>query len=418
MKASKYSNLTVLVIIAALVALMYILFTTPIEQYDTKSYIRAWSNWGNGILDPTRTPLYPAIVGLSIDLAGRAMGLRLVCILQWVMSIVALVCAWRTMRMCGIGSKLAFWVILLLWVMTPMCREYHNTLMTESLSMSFGLIISYTCIKSLSSRRYGYVVVTGLLCLSMIALRPGSVYLLPVIGLFYLFIGLWRNRSVGFVGVVCVVAVSIAVLYYNHCMERRYGVFSPTMVSVNNRYQCARGAGLVLPGEIRNGMVKVGLSDSIRQHGEVMGYNMSWDNYHILINERNYVLERIGHEGLDEIVTDAMKRHPLKALYAVFARLKAMSMISFAKVINTFYVFILLAVSICAAFLICRKLKRPHDYPLFSILVAVLPLSQFLVNAISGPNDFERLNLPALPFVIIVVAQILNWFRFRDIRLE
>lgn len=415
MKLSKIFNIYVLLAITLLLAIKGVLSPQDFTRwYDTKTYINAWDLLKAGDIDTLRTPLYPIFIGLLRDIFGYNVGMHMVIALQWLIFGIATVYLWKSLKICGLGRVPAFVLLLFSFTLNISCAEWNNSILTESLSISLGAFLIYFALKAWLDRSLPHILALVLTGFLLVALRPGNIYVVPIIGLMLIMSAIYRKSKNWWIGLGALAGCCIAILIYCNEINKQIGVFTPSRVSIVNSYACARGGGLINP-ENALSIPQIGteLSDQIASHGTLLGYDMSFNDFDSVCAEAKLVIENLGHKELNEFLGNSTGDKKPKMIKSYIGRLKVMSRQNFASLITTSIVLVLLAISFCIISYNWHKSKWKH-LSVVSASVVMLALAQFLLIAICGPNDFARLNISALPYVIFIAGQMLSWFQLKQ----
>lgn len=399
MKANKYD--AILVGISVLNAIISFFILSPISTYDTTTYLSSWDIWSAGDIDSFRTPLYPLILHLSQIISSHS-SLRLVVAIQWIIYIIAMVIFRRTLVKLGIKPIFAFALVLIGIGMTSTVLRYNHYILTESLSLS-GMMLWCTlllsCLHAPTTRKS---IAFILLILALIMLRPSNLILLPATGLGAVICVLQSINRKFWLIIGCSIAVICGlVLVYSYEVKERTGIFSPSVVSLHNKYFCDRFGGITDPSTLSSPALRDTLTRQINAHGM---------NSQLLMEEEIKTIVRMdGYTALDELVQrsraeNKYKNNKLTLLRAYNIGLTSVGIFPFIDIIY------LLVIVFTISLYHHRNKDREHTVFNFSILIAVtLCLGLIILN---GPGEWDRLSLGAYPLYLVMLGEMITrWTR-------
>lgn len=372
------------------------------EAIDSESYMDSFELLLNGQFDIFRTPVYPLIYGALTHFTGVHLGSILTVLIQVLLCFITLCAVWRMFMDMGVGKKFAFCVLFFGICVNPMVETENFATISESLSVSLFGLISVSFYYAYKKGRRSSIILTAVLTLVAIGLRPGNLLLLPIMLLVCGWLAFRKREKIWCIGIIAFSIVGVAELAYTLKAKEEMGVFSPTLVSVVNNYGCARGGGYLDASFVQDEALRTNLKDSINIHGEILGYDMNWKDWGNVMNERRMLGEKIGWKGVNDLVGSSIKAHPVAYCRTVIGRFKSIGSSDFSWVIKTFYIYYFL-IYFGLKFIWYKIKGREIDMLLYKVLMLSIIVGNFLTVAISGPNDFPRLTLGAVyPLVIFI----------------
>jgi hypothetical protein len=233
---------------------------------DSMSYIRSshpLADIFHGDVDVSRTPVYPAYLALCRFVENRIDNIVDVSVLlQYVLSLFAVILFYKTagkfLPVLYVSPiRAAAFILFIFCFYRFAVIKFDFSIGTESLSVS--AVIFFTClfIAYLQKPSFLKAVSLGLGLLMLIMLRPVFAVFLPVIVLFFigqtLFIRKYWKQGIAGLAATCLTFAMLSV--YSHCVWQKCGIFSLSVVSAWNYWDCV----------IQTGLYKYGIDPNINQ---------------------------------------------------------------------------------------------------------------------------------------------------------
>lgn len=394
-------------IVSIAVCILCALFFHPIEYNDTPSYLRAWDSLSTGKWDTFRTPLYPAILGISQDLFGKAWK-WVVVIIQYGVFLLS-IRYYHRISSCLLKEKWAL-IMTAFYAIYPTFNSWGNLLLTDSLGLSLSVFFFYACFKIINEGSDKHALIMTLLLFLLIALRPSSISLLiPAAISFFLFLFTPQKRSAGIFSLAGIIACSVLLIAYSFNVKQKTGVFTPSTVSVSNDFAIARIYGYLSPDAADD------RADIIRQNYEKYGKELAEGP--VLYDALGDFVNEFSVSEMKQIVDISIQSNPILWLKALikrtyFAALTP-AMTSYTSDLFRLHPLfpinigiVLLLLVIYCIIIIISTLKR--HFPLIEFFLLITCLCVIGVSIVGAQYEYHRLILPAMPLVLIISGQLLQ----------
>lgn len=413
------------ILLSALASRMYWCRYFPKIYYvgaDTWSYADFFSNFP--FLADMRTPVYPVFLRACEFIArDRAGGFTMAAILQMVTGLVTI---WLFYRICKFITKsLVAELVTLLFANLPMILFFEHEIMTESLGLFFFLAEVRLVQLYLNKPSAGHAIGIAVVMVFCIMQRPGFLYLLPLLGLFYILHGVTEKQiKIAARAVVTLVVPVIAVVglcFYNY---RNVGRFEISFVPVLHN----DGFNLT-DRNIYDGTGNRDLEDLITQCKYEYG-----NNHWFYVNE---IIDRYYETGYEEFLKNAKKANREEVIYMIAERIRnslwepmvqdnistnrekylnegASYMQEGGLWIEKMGNMVMFPFTYCIVLFTCvgglvarlihwvmTKKAAWFELGMYSIVIAT-----FLSSWASGYNDFQRLTISCIPVVYILIVVI------------
>ncbi len=232
------------VLITAIFRIWYLShFNNYVLYYDTKTYTNYPYNIFLGETDIFRTPGYPYFLKFIHYITGNFENnidfYESVSFVQSIMSLASIVILYLAGRKL-FSNKYILSLACLTYGIAPSVFNWDIITLTESFSLFCTVVLIYIVFSYLAKPTAIKSVVLGLYAFGMIMIRPTFVYLLAVLGVFFVarFIFNCKERKKAIAGIISVV-MSVA-LFFGYCglNYKNYDYFKVSSVSntVNNLY--------------------------------------------------------------------------------------------------------------------------------------------------------------------------------------
>ena len=260
------SSIRIIYTVSIAVSLLCFLCFGPIEYNDTPSYLNAWDNWSQGVLDTFRTPLYPLFLGVLKAVAGKAWDWVAI-VIQYTIFLLSVKYFHKMAKM--LLKDRAALIVTAFYAIYPTFNSWGNLLLTDSLGLSLSVFFSHACLKVIMDGSIKHTLIATLLLLLLLALRPSSISLLiPAALSFFLLLFSKEKRMAGLIGLAGVAVCSVCLLFYSEKVEEKTGVFTPSTVSVANDLTIARMYGYLLPEAVEDAHLSEVLKENYEKYGQ------------------------------------------------------------------------------------------------------------------------------------------------------
>ena len=409
--------LRVVLPLAVINSVLLIVLVGFIDAVDTWTYVDAITQVSHGDLDQYRTPVYPLFLWLCQGLFGQAYFILGTIALQHVCYWVSIVYFDRLLAaLCS--SRLARWVLLIVYALHPGFTMMLNCVLTEAFSVMGIVMLLWVSHRLLTTPRLRHGGYFFFWLTFLVFLRPSFSYLLPISLLLWGGMLLWRHGGIAVLTAFCAtIVISLAMLGYMAAFEHRYHVRTITAVSTVNMYQCLIDTTAIEPPEM-----KADIMQTIHDNGMVTepGFPF-WV-------EMEQLLDHYGQERLQAVLDHSLKvnfkgyvkvvlGHVLHSSGILFLHynnvphdgpVSKMLYKLFPVYIITFYLLLLFY-----AALVCRQVWKTRRVPLISVVMSMLSLGLVLVSLLGAYGDWPRLFLPVAPCALLMVGQLCSMMTLR-----
>lgn len=305
------------------------------------------------------------------------------------------------------------------------------TILTEPLAIPGCVFLFYWILKLWHEPDLKPAVMVSVWLAFLLFLRPAFVYLIPVL-LVALAIALFMKRRqwrLWFSGAAGIVVVTVCFLGYMICFKSHYGIFSCSSVSIINQYFVLRFDGMLKTEEIQDKSLRNYYAQMVRLHGA------NTQSYKDISKEAYYVESHFSPATASSQIHRSISLHKGTYLKSVVRRSSAMlndvqlpvpsnladstlGIIFFdisPKILFGFLELFLLALLIIIDW---RRSRFQWEY----FLLLMITVSHMIVSVVGAMNDYPRLLLPNVPFLIIITGifceRIFQYYRNKKCKSE
>ena len=376
---------------------------------DSQSYIDAWTN-NFGILDYTRTPVYPIVLGIIGILLKGYLFLYGLFLFQIFFFILSVKWFYRLTESILSKQKLAY-VVSFFYAVHPCVNSWCFAVLTESLSISLMVGFLYYFHNNLIRFSVRNTLTSVIFVFLMVFLRPAFIYLLPSALVAFLLMLLKSKKY--FVGVFSILFVCIFVIGYMQAFNNRYGAFTTSRIGTANQYYSARQYGYIRPTIKSSTEFKRYLEKSIAKYGECpnnydsLGIEAHQASILFPLNEINYAIYETSKIYPERLFTSICRRTLEAARSPLFEcsniRLGYLSTV-FGPSIGTLLFFLFFFIYYCVYQVAC--MKSIQNFPYMSMLIIMIIIGNFLVSSVGSYQCYGRLFISSVPCALILFAQL------------
>ncbi|MCL2348210.1 MAG: hypothetical protein FWC50_08100 [Planctomycetaceae bacterium] len=387
------------------------------ESPDVPSYLEApnlASVIGLGKVNTERTPVYPLFIDIHRRLPGENHQgeEHLYAWLVFSQRMISLISVFFFYRVAEhfIRRKWLAVTSTLAYIGIVSFLLFNNWILSESLSVS-GIVIWFYCLVTYfqkPSLLKAFFVGFGVFLLIM--LRPAFLGLLLLVFIFWAIRLLFQRDHFksDMVGLISTIVTLALVLGYSHQVWQKTGIFNVTVLGASNQYICVLQSGLFQKDDSPVGLrMQTALKEYLEMFPDKAGDPLLLSRPRVWTypaDPINFISNSARNDGLLPTIKDRsdyakslIKTH--KVAYAGFVLGKFLRQ----KIFYAVYALILLE-----AVLILVFWKSSGKMPLL-LCVFWLMITGLLFTAIAGAQDeYLRLSLPILPFVIVIPFQFLD----------
>jgi hypothetical protein len=408
-KILSYQLLWILVI-SFIIRLIYYSALLNTQAVDSASYLTYHANILKGETAALRTPVYPYFIKF-IAWFGTQTLIDNVITAQIILSFLSIILFYKIVLSCLNKRAVIFAACLVYGAMLPVIN-FDKLILTESLSAAFSLIFIYAIVSYLQKPACLKACAISLFVFIAIMLRPSFIYLLPLVITFFLLRWIvckkeWKMCSSGLIGSAIVI---LLILGYSNLNEKNAGFNGISVVSNNNEIDVITKAGIYNNGDDPE------ISAAIESNLQLIKANPGKIVYGINIMKRfnpdrmhKFIITSIMNQPFKYLHYIGLKLYVLRGerLFTNYANFKAgmlgekISRIQYGLFsVRFFMLYIFIAIDLIL--IIALWIKR-RSIPWFKIFLWLFIVGQLAVAVMGGYVDYQRLILPAIPALTILL---------------
>jgi len=411
---------------STIICLLLILECGQQFNYDTESYITAWSSFSSLNIDKWRTPIYPLFLGLTKSIFGSEYYLFIGTILQHILFIISIRYFYLLSRMIVNNISICLWTTAF-YAIYPCVATWNCFLITEPFAIYGVIFMMYSFITSYIKNSTKHIVIFSFWLLFLVFLRPAQIYILPVflLGWFLLIIkdkGI--NKITGY-GILSVCISIGAILVYSYYYKTQYGLFSPSGIGIINKYYIARMDGAIRPEYTKDKEFQLFIKETIEKHNIKYSNGTDLDLY----DEAENAISKFGLKSVSELVSSSDNDNPHLFVKRFIQRFhKAAGDKLFSTQIHqcknltdiigirlNFIYFLL----VLYPFLVIKWMINNKSFAWISCILFMLGLSHLFLIIYACQNVWDRLILPATPIYLLMIEQVCCHFSIkRNIKMK
>jgi len=365
---------------------------------DSHSYFDAFQVLCSGQLDVYRTPVYPLVVGAFDSLfgpiqfqsdmiferhtvAGTGDYIFYIVLLQDIVLVLALCCFLKMMRglmrsgTCALALTVALELVLLLTARITSI----DTVETECFALSWLIFYLYCLWRWVDAHSWRWGLAACVWSLLLLFLRP-SLFFVTLMTLVVAAAMVWRRSSRGhWLTLACTVASLLLMVAYCLQIKAQTGLFTPSVVSVINRYLDLKISG-ILDG--------LQLTDATQQ--QLLDLSTA--------DKAQYIIRGGGAAAFSDLVNSVIATHPNEYLRWTLHKLAAPRL--------------WLEPALCLLVVIAavkrRKRLSRRDY--LALIIAAMAMMHWGITWLGAPNQWARLLVANVPMLAMLVGYLLDYF--------
>ncbi len=427
---SKITPLGWIYIVAIIESICYLWYAGPHIDYDTWSYIEAWKELKDGHISAFRTPLYPFFLGIMYEIFGEPGMFWAVSLIQYIVLIFSLKYFYLTT---GVFINQQFWqyVICYLYFLHPMLFHWASFALTEAFAIA-GIIFLFYIMVSIWSKTYRpiYFFYLLLLLFLLIMLRPGFIFLIPILFL-YSIIMLHNNFKSGCLSLICTFCSSILLLGYGLIYKYNFGTYGLSNVSTINQRVVLLDYDLWNNNLIQSPEEKE-FMERLEKYGEDffywnLGYEGNWNkinseklsSYHAKLNRPEDL------NIFSYIVFNQIKNNPIGYLKTIYLRAwKAQNrfILPLYTLKSDYYILSMitpcynlywLLFIIFSSYLLLYYHKF-HKIPFLTFILFITCILGIFTAIVGGNEEWSRLSMPSMPLALLLIGILLDKLKPRE----
>ena len=365
--------------------------------------------------DLSRTPIYPAFLGVCYALSGHDAMFRLATILQAVAMVWSIVYFKRVIDHLCLPSWLG-WLCVCIYAFAPHFTVNMCGIFTEGLAVPGVVMLLYSTCRLRESPGVKTAAVHGLWLALLVFLRPSLLYALPVYAVSWLLLWRTETRRIACGGLAAVATVSLLVLGYMALYREHYGTFTMTSVSTVNQYYMLRHEGLIDTTAIADPSLRAAVAKSIVENGARRHGDEDLISY-----ESIGFIKAYGLPAVQQAVRASWRNHAATAManYGHRVRYFAGEPVLFAplpgveKVYEVLsppmwglYVFTIVCMVVVLLWWIARR-----QLPWWACLFMMLTAGNLIVAILGAQEQWERMTVPMHTIILLQLAQLFMLMR-------
>jgi 4-amino-4-deoxy-L-arabinose transferase-like glycosyltransferase len=399
-----------ILIISGFVRFVYYSVLLSTQANDSAGYINYHANILLGQTEGLRTPVYPYFIKL-IGLLGNQNLIDNVITAQIVISFLSIIIFYRIVRTLFKNPAVIFAASLLYGAMLPVIN-FDKLVLTESFAVIFSLVFIYMLVDYLKKPANIKAWLLTLFVFVAIMLRPSFIYLFPLIIAFWflrwiLFRKDWRMCLSG---LAASAVVMLLISGYSNLNKKNAGFNGISVVSNNNEMAVVVNANLYMYGNDAEITAAIDSNKKMYQQsggkpfaGIDIMTRFAPDRVHKFIvncikSQPSAYALYIGGKLLDLQTTNIFTNYARHKVSYLAFRINNLEYLIFCVTFNMLYFLIVFDLIMIVVGWVKKK-----QAPWFKIILWMLIVAQVAVAILGGYDEYQRLILPVMPGLIILL---------------
>lgn len=412
---------------------------------DSPSYINYTGEIFKGIIDPYRTPIYPYFIKL-IRIISPDNWVEDLVLLQSLISFFSIIFFYKIANLIFKNRIIVITASLFLGF-SPGIFSWDKCILPESISVSFMLVFVYSTFAYINKASVFKAINISILALILVMLKPAFVYLVILLIIFWIIEIFKKNidKQIYISGLISTLICVAIIFGYSNLNFKKNGINSiSTVSSINMVYTVIKfniyqnNPDIQIKKEIDT-KLNTTQNDAETLIGSYGGNNKSQilENLKFsIIDHKTWELagtelpSRIEFSRLNDFIKKCIylnyklfiKEKVKELLFlseynatAVISKTK-LSIRStlfkiLVKIFDISFVFVYILLFIHFLFFVKQFFSRT-DYLFYDIIIWVFITSHLALEIIGAPNCYDRLFLPVLPLVILLIFSFANKLYF------
>ena len=410
MEYKKYIRLQNILLLASIYCIVLLLVYKVQLSGDSQSYISAWEVFRSGRIDMWRTPVYPFFLGLLKMIFGDAHYLLVAVIIQHIMFLISIWYFYLLLKEI-VNNEILSFVLTAFYAFYPCVQTYNCFVQTETFAVVGTIFFLYSTLMFYKNLNLIYGLCSFGWLFFLVFLRPSSIYLIPILFLFWLLVFIKRKfKPILFLwlGLGGSVVAGMTLLFYVVSFKKNYDLFTPSGIGIINKYCIARQACIIEPlvscDEYRDRDFK----------GCVFDHNVS--TMPEVFYESECAINEFGLKRFSDNVSNAISQNKYLYIKRLFVNVKRSSsdrLLGTAfpasklldiVTINLSFIYLLFFVYV----VMLVKWMKQKEIACFSSLICTIVISHMSVIFFASPSNYSRLVLPVYPLFLIMIGQIFS----------
>ena len=407
-----------------IIAISLVVFLLQICLYgvqdftDTETYLSAWDNILKGNVDEFRTPVYPIYLGSLKDIFKETNFIYAAAVGQYIVMLLSIPIFYKITFIFTSSDKLSFWLSAF-YAACPTFIGYTTCLLTESLSISGSVFLLYGIIMLYTRCSWFWLFVNAMLFYLLLLLRPSFLYIIPVMICFCCICLIKKKKQTALFGLIISLSSICIIGCYAMEFKKQYGIYSISKVSTWNRWDIARQYGLLKPELIEDSALRSDIETSFELHGVMYEGAIETSLPKEEKAEKVYIFNKHKLKTINDALTISFLDNPIKYIPSIISRTARASVKPvFASYSGGWYNEIGKILSVNLGFIYCfllfyaviivKWVRSNKVIPTMSSFVFMLIISNYVISIIGAQEEWNRLVVPSLPYILILFGQICN----------
>ncbi len=408
-----------ILVISGIIRLIYYSVLLNTLSYDTAGYLNYHANILKGETEGLRTPIYPYFIKL-VGLFGQQNLIDHIVTAQVVISFLSIILFYKVAEAFYKNQTVIFAASILYGAMLPVIN-FDKLVLTESFAVIFSLLFIYVMVNYLQKPAHIKAWVMTLFTFVAVMLRPSFIYLPVLITVFWvlrLTISK-RDRKICLSGLAASAVVLLLIAGYSNLNEKNNSFNGISTVSNYNEMAVIAEAGIYMSGNDPEISEAVKGNLILQQKGPGNGVQP------IDVNSR------FGPDRVHKFIINCIKNQPLAYMWHIASKLNDLQTTNiftnyathklgflafrvenveylvFCVTFNLLYFLIVFDLVV----IISMRIRR-RQTPWFKIVLWLLIVFQISVSIMGCYNEYQRLILPAMPALVILLFSYIDWICF------
>jgi hypothetical protein len=431
-----FNNLFWVLFLSALIRLYFYSVLLDSKDFtDTPSYTNYNGDLFRGLLDPYRTPVYPYLIKFIKYISGNNWVAHLI-YFQSIVSFISLFYFYKIAKYLFNNILIVLSATLFIGIF-PGIFSWDKCILPESLAVSSMIFFLYLFIEYINKPNVKKALSISFFVLILIMLKPGFIYLLCLLILFWFFNFFKSNKKIySICGLISTIICLLLLISYSNINYNKNGVNSISSVSsINLLYTVIKydiyqnNPDTAIAHHIDKTLNFVESDSDSKVFPCYSGINtiISEDEKFKIIDQKTWFLagadlmSRFDFTRLNKFIQNSIIIN-----YKIFIKQKFIDILVLAqydatlvlaesklslkttlfsiykKLFSISYIFIYLILLFESLIIIKSTISRKSIYLTFSSIL-ILIISHLFIMILGAPNCYDRLFLPVFPFVFLIV---------------
>lgn len=381
---------------------------------DSQSYLDYAESVLEGPLHKSRTPIYPILIKIIKSIYGDDQLYNGIVYIQYFIMFISIIIFYFTIKKLT-NNKIIYIISTLIYGICPFIFLWNNLVLTESISISAIVLLSYLTISYIKKPTKLFAVILGIYPFLLVMIRPAFIYVVVLYIVFWILKILMdkENREKHIVGIIFIGISIILILIYCILMKNTYGVFGLSRVSYINKHISILDSNTYYKAD--NKEILNDIENIKKQEGEdvnkfilnnklseiystdqlIQFFNNAKDNNRL--EYFKYMIQKFIKLGQENFGTSYV---PTKNNSDLFEQ------IGYATFPVTFYhVYVLIVVSIIYLLKnLIKNKKIDYVYAFFTFMI----FANVFISIVGAPYETQRLVSASIPIILMQVSYIMS----------